>query len=380
MTTPAHARVAKGEALANQLSEALSAALLNGRSEAGATRLLGMTLNQFALFVAVAKCLSLTKASAEMGISQPSISQQLKQLEQTYGAKLYNRLSKGIEITPVGKAFLRQVIPILEQVAKLAGGGRAREMRGVTRDSLTVGGTFSASAVLLPALLARLRQQHPNAELEFRTSTSENLERCVLNSVVDLAVTNREPASKELIGELLQREKVVAFVPPSHALARRKFVLLVDLLAEPLIIRGGKGVSGTTENGLKRLSDLGHQVSIAMRCAEPAAIKAAVRQKMGVGVAFADSIEAEVDSGEFKILKVRGLGLEAKSYIVYPRKRALSPLAQDFLQLLRQVRSHGARTKAKPKVKSESAVTRRTEPNGFGHAPAEILEQNGIVG
>lgn len=317
----------------------------------------GVTLNQFALFVAVAKYASLTKASAEFRVSQPSVSQQLRQLEVYYGKKFYRRLSKGIEITEAGNALLQQVVPILEQVAKLPRGGKARRASEATPENLTVGGTFSASTVLLPALLARLRKQHPSADLEFRTSTSENLERFLLSSAVDLAVTDREPVSNELIGELLRREKIVAFVPPNHALARRKSVRLVDLLTEPLIIRGGKGISGITENGLKRLREQGLQVSIAMRCAEPAAIKAAVRQKMGVGIAFTGSIKTAADSGEFKILNVRGLELEAKSYIVYPKGRSLSPLAHKFLQLLREMRSHGERSKAKPKYKPSFALT-----------------------
>ena len=77
-----------------------------------------MTLNQFTLFAAVAKHLNVRKASEELRVSQPSVSQQLKQLEDRYGLKLYRRLSKGIEITEQGQAFLRNITPILEQVAK----------------------------------------------------------------------------------------------------------------------------------------------------------------------------------------------------------------------------------------------------------------------
>ena len=75
-----------------------------------------------------------------------------------------------------------------------------------------------------------------------------------------------------------------------------------------------------------------------MRCDGPSAIKAGVRQKMGVGIAFEDSVQAEIDSGEFKALKVRGLEFEAESFIVYPKHRALSPLAYEFLELLRAAR------------------------------------------
>jgi len=284
----------------------------------------------------VAKHRSLTKAALELRVSQPSISQQLKQLEDHHGARLYRRVNGGIEITDAGKVFLRRVIPILDQVAKLGRGFEAREVRAMPQ-RLVVGGTFSAAAVLLPNLLARLGRRHPKAALELRTGTSEQLERSVLSGSFDLAVIDREP-SKSLNSEPLRRENVVTFVPADHPLAARKIVRLADLLAEPLIIRGGKGISGTTEKVFQRLSNQGLRVRIAMRCDGPAAVKAAVRQRMGVGVAFEDVLKPEIDSGEFKLLKVRGLELEATSFMVYAKKRVLSPLAQEFLELLRDAR------------------------------------------
>ena len=86
-----------------------------------------MTLNQFSSFAAVAKHLNLTKASAELRVSQPSLSLQLKQLEDHHGTKLYRRLSKGIEITEAGQLLLRKIMPILDQVAQLERGFKPRQ-------------------------------------------------------------------------------------------------------------------------------------------------------------------------------------------------------------------------------------------------------------
>lgn len=296
-----------------------------------------MTLNQFSSFAAVAKHLNLTKASAELRVSQPSISSQLKQLEDHHGAKFYRRVSKGIEITEAGQLFLRKIVPILDQVAHLERGCNPPATK-VVLEVLSVGGTFSAAAVLLPQLLARFHEQHPSAEIEFQTGASKQLERLVAKAVMNLAVIDRKPVSNDLISEALRREKVVMFVPADHRLAGQKTPTMSDVLAEPLIIRGGKGISGTTENALKKLRDQGWVVRIGMRCDGPAAITAAVRQKMGVGIAFEDSVRAEIDSGEFKVLNVPGLEFEAESFIVYPKHRTLSPLAQEFLDLLRGAR------------------------------------------
>lgn len=306
-----------------------------------------MTLNQFAFFAAVAKHLNVTKASEELQVSQPSITQQLKMLESHYGLKFYRRSGRGVEITEVGQLFLRNIRPILEQVAKLEKGFKPSPAKAV-REVLKVGGSLSASAEFLPSLLARIRLRHPAAELELRTRTSHDLEQMVLSSELDLAVSLRAPRSGDLACESFGREKIAMFVPASHRLARNNRLKLSDVLAEPLIIRGGRGSSGVLDNALKQILHGSSAVKIGMQCDGPTAIKAAVRQNMGVGMVFEDSLKAEVASGEFKILKVRGLELEGESFIIYSKKRPLSPLAQEFLELLRHARA------VKPGFKAQS--------------------------
>jgi DNA-binding transcriptional LysR family regulator len=204
---------------------------------------------------------------------------------------------------------------------------------------LRTGGTFSACAVLLPTLLARLQQLHHRARFECRTRTSEQLERSVINRKMDVAVTARAATSRELACESLRSERIVAFVPSDHPLARKKSLTGPELFNETLIIRGGAGISGTTEKALRRFRTQGSEIRIGLRCDDPMAIRAAVRQKMGVGVAFEETIKSDAESGEFKILKVRGLELAGTSYIVYSKQRPLSPLAEEFLELLRAARS-----------------------------------------
>src|SRR6266508_1605235 len=282
--------------------------------ELWAAKRVRMTLNQFSSFAAVAKHLSLTKASLELRVSQPSISQQLKELEDHHGTKLYRRVNRGVEITEAGQLFLRSITPILEQVAKLEGGFRPPAPKS-ERETLRVGGTDSVSAELLPSLLAVFRLRHPTAELEMRTRTSDHLERMVSSSVLDLAVTVREARSSDLACEPLRREKIAMFVPSNHRLVHKSRLQLSDVLAEPLIIRGGKGGSGVFDKAMQQIRDRGLDLKIAMYCDGPTEIKAVVRQNMGVGMVYEDAIKSEVASGEFKILKVPGVELEGESSI-----------------------------------------------------------------
>ncbi len=211
-----------------------------------------MILNQIGIFAAVAKHVSITRASEEFRVSQPWVSQQLKQLEDHYATKLHRRVGRGVEITEAGRHFLRNITPILEQVAKLDIKFKPAATKTV-KEVLRVGGSFSASAALLPSLLARFHKRHPAADLELRTGTSEQLERLVLSAVLELAVTVRAAPSADLASEALRRERVAMFVPATHALAKRKRLQLSDVLADPLTIRGGRGSDGVTDEALTQL-------------------------------------------------------------------------------------------------------------------------------
>jgi DNA-binding transcriptional LysR family regulator len=299
-----------------------------------------VTLNQISLFAAVAKHISVTKASQEFRVSQPWVSTQLKQLEVHYATKLYRKVGRGIEITDMGRRLLRDIAPILDQVARLENQFAQLPIKA-TRETLSVGGSFSACAALLPSLLAGFRLTRPEVDLIIRTGTSDELEHLLLAADLDLAVTLRAAPSAKLFSEPLRQERIVLFVLSSHPLTRRKNLQLADVLAEPLIIRGGSGSSGVTDDALTHLCAQGVEPKIGMRCDGPTAIKAAVREKMGVGMLFADSIKAEVKRGEFKILEVRNLELEGHSYIIYPKNKALAPPAREFFELLRSVRERG---------------------------------------
>ena len=120
---------------------------------------------------------------------------------------------------------------------------------------------------------------------------------------------------------------------------------------------------------LNELAGQGLKFKIGMRCEAPDAIKEAVKKNAGIGIVFEDVVKREVDRGDFKILKGHGLRLESDTYILYRDDKPLSALGQEFLELLRKVRSGSRRANAPASVDS-SAVHRITNviPSG-AHSP-----------
>jgi DNA-binding transcriptional LysR family regulator len=300
-----------------------------------------MTLYQFTIFSAIAKRGNLTKAALDLRMSQPALTHQMKLLQESYGASLYVRTPFGIALTPAGERLLVGIGPIMDLVGKLRSRAAPAVMRKAGQEVLRVGGIESASVLLLPTVLAQFRAGHAHVALEFRTRTSDILERMVLSDSMDLAVTARHVVSSDLQCQPLRKERVALFVPARHRLANRKNLQISDVVAEPLILRGGRGGGGVTDRALQQLRDRASGISVAMYCDGPTEIKAAVAQGMGVGMVFEEALKTEVAAGKFKILKIRGLMLEGESYVVYSKSRPLGPWAQEFLEMLGRAARQG---------------------------------------
>ena len=297
-----------------------------------------MTLHQMRLFALVAKHLNLRKVSEELHISQPSVSTELNLLEKEWGVRFHEKIGRGIELTEAGRIFQRGVRTILKQHKKLKQSLNAA-FPATMDETLTVGGTYSPSASLLPSLLVIFRKKHhPQIQLTLRTDNWRAIQRLILNSEVDIAVVSHALPSHSLTIETYREEPLEAFVAVSHPLARKQKLTLRDFERTPFVIRTATGLPGTTEKLLKEFKKRGFSFSISMRCESPDAVKMAVKKKMGVGILFKNVVEADVRRGDFKIIKMPGLNLIGESYIIYPKDRPLSPNAQEFLALLRQSR------------------------------------------
>lgn len=194
----------------------------------------GFDLWQLECFCAVARAGSFTRAAEELGIAQPSLSEQIARLEQGLGAPLFERLNRRIELTPLGEAILGKAHALLEDAAALPDHfERARE--GV-RGSLRVG----AIPTILPYYLARLLKgftlRYPDVDLHVREGATVELVEQVLEGMIDVAVLSLPVDGAGLIRKELFRDPLFLAVPDSHPLASADKVQLRRLASERLLI------------------------------------------------------------------------------------------------------------------------------------------------
>lgn len=286
-----------------------------------------MTLHQLRIFEAVARLLNVTNAAKELHITQPTVSLQLKLLEEEFSATFFERSNHGVELTHRGRAFLEGVRSALAEIDRLETDFKTQGQVGKF-NSLVVGGNNTLTETVLPPALIDFKNKHPDVSLAVHTADSPTMESYVLGSKVDLALITIPSYAPSCVYELFEEYTAVAFAPVTKTLPHSS-ITLDELVRYPLVVRRGGGC-------IKEILRRGYKFTPALECDSPEAVKAAVRSGMGVGVLFRARLEHDRDG--LRIVEIPELqSVTRKAYIVYDKRRPLSPLAHDFLDTLRRV-------------------------------------------
>ena len=194
-----------------------------------------MELHQLRYFVAVAEHRHFTRAAADLGVAQPSVSKQIRKLEAEIGDPLFDRTAGRVALTDAGTVLLpwaKRVLADLDAArAEVAG------LASLEGGRLSVGATPSVSTVLLPQVLAGFHRAHPGVALAVYEAGSRDLVRRLEAGDLDLALVILPVPHEELFETTpLIREELVLAVAKQHPLARRKSVKVGDLRGVPLVM------------------------------------------------------------------------------------------------------------------------------------------------
>jgi DNA-binding transcriptional LysR family regulator len=286
-----------------------------------------MTIRQLKLFQAVANHLSVTKAAAFIHVSQPTVSKEIGILEQELGTKLHTKVGRGIELTAEGAAFLDDLKPILTLLEDLTGKyGRTRNQQKLT---LSIAGTESPSAWLLPEALRSFQKLYPKVQTILRMGDPKQVERMILTAEVELALTTNALYNPLVVLEPLRREEVLAIVSPGSSIAQKNKFKPGEISTVPIVAKvGGRITAQFAHQSLKP--------NVVMQCESIVALKAAVKAGIGLGFLYRDVVQGELQQGTLKAIEVPELKqFDIKCSLMYRRDLRLSKEAENFIVLLR---------------------------------------------
>jgi LysR family hca operon transcriptional activator len=198
-----------------------------------------MELRHLRYFVAIAEAGSLTVAATQiLHTSQPSLSRQIRDLEDEVGTPLLIRRARGIELTPAGRAFLEHARSVLSQVE--AATQAARRVAHPAKPCFSMGFLTGHESAWMPEALRILRDELPNIDVMISSQYSPPLANALLKGTVDAAFLRREQGVTGLVFRSLVKEPLVVVLPSDHRLAARKTISPGDLVGETFV-----GVSHT---------------------------------------------------------------------------------------------------------------------------------------
>lgn len=306
-----------------------------------------VTLRQLRSFKTVADLNSFSLAAQRLKLSQPSISYQVKELEQILGLPLLDRLGKRVQLTEAGSLLYghaRRMLDVLDEATVAI-----EEMRGIQRGSLRVGASTTVGIYLLPAALGAFKKLHPGLVISLEIGTRERVQEQVLRNELDLAVVGPALKDPDLAIIPFLSDELVVVAPAGHALANKRGLRLKDVATAPFVMR--EAASGSRWSLEKAARKAGAKLTIAMELGSNGAIKHAVESGLGLAVISRYACALEFSSGRLVELDVRGFPIRRDWHIVHLRKRKLPTSVTAFIEFLKDtswLSRNGSRGRIRP--------------------------------
>ena len=289
-----------------------------------------MTIRQLEVFLAIAHAQSFSRAAERIHLSQPTLSEHMKELEDELGVPLFIRHSRSVSLTEPGRVFEDYATRV---VATLAAGRHAiAELDGLKRGSLVVGASTTPGTYVLPARIAKFREEYPGITVALRIANSRTVQERVRDGEVDLAVIGGHvlgPSERCIAAGILDELQLI--VPPDYPI--KDGVLSPARLArERLLIREeGSATRQATERALR---EAGVTLRPAMEMDHTETIKRAVMAGLGVAFVSRYAVEDEVRSGRLRALSVQRMKIRRHFHVIHDERRPLSASARAFITFL----------------------------------------------
>ena len=287
-----------------------------------------MTFRHLKIFIAVAQAGSMSAAARELYIAQPTVSQVIAEIENEYGIRLFERLSRRLYITREGRQLLdyaRHITALFEEME--------RDLHYASRNrTLRVGATITEGSCVLPALVARFEAENPSDTVEVLVDNTRVIEEKILSSELDFGLVEGDVTEPDLLSRPVLRDELVLICAEGHPFCSRTRITMADLEGEPFVLR--EPGSGTREQFEAELEHRGIHVRAKWVCHSADSILEAVARGQGLSVISRRLAEQALPIKKLRILPIQDAELSRTFNLVYHRNKFLSEPIQAFFQLL----------------------------------------------
>lgn len=288
-----------------------------------------ITLHQLKVFESVARHLSYTRAAAELFLTQPTVSLQIKQLENLVALPLFEQMGKRIYLTEAGHELYQYSRAIAQQIADME--LALDELKGLERGKLNIS-VVSTANYFAPHLLAKFCHRYQGVTVSLNVSNRENVLKQLADNLTDLAIMGLPPDGLDIVSESFMENPLVIIAPSDHPLCNVRKISVKRLAQEIFLVReAGSG----TRNAMERFFvEQNIKINRGMEADTSEAVKQAVQAGMGLGIMSRHTIELELITNRLKILDVDGFPIIRHWHIVHRKNKRFSKVAKTFKDFL----------------------------------------------
>ncbi|HEX6552723.1 MAG TPA: LysR family transcriptional regulator [Ktedonobacteraceae bacterium] len=300
-----------------------------------------LNLHQLATFQVVAKHCSYVRAAEELHFSQPAVSAQIRQLEETLGVKLFEQIGRRTHLTQAGNElyhYSQKIFAVIDEALETM-----EELRGPDHGRLRVGADTTVGTYVIPGLLGKFHQSYPEVEISLDVVNRAALVERIMSNEIDIAIVGRVPDDIPVVIEPFAPNELVLVASPYHRLAGRTNVPLSELAKEHFLMREvGSGTRAALELILQEAEVPLH---VSMHMGNNSAIKQGVAAGLGIALISRVALDMELETNRLVILDVEGFPIMRQWRIVHLKDKHLSATALAFKSFLLEHADHRLRRK-----------------------------------
>lgn len=286
-----------------------------------------MTLRHLKIFIMVSDLGSMTAAAKALFIAQPTISQAITELEDYYGVKLFDRLSKRLFITEKGKQLLSYARHITALVNEMDQIMKNPDKSGMIK----VGASLTIGTYLLPKLVNEFTKQYPLLQVKAITANTHEIEELIMQNNIDFAVVEGIVHTPDILTKAFMDDELLLVCGRSHPLYKIKSISIADLSNLQLIVREkGSGTRELFEN-MMALHEINWQP--AWECNGSDVLKSAAINGLGVAVISQRLVENEMKTGELYSINIDSIKLKRKFSVIHHKNKYITNTMKAFIDL-----------------------------------------------
>lgn len=282
------------------------------------------------VFFTVARLLSFTKAAESLHMTQPAVTFQIRQLEEFFNTRLFDRTHNKISLTEAGEAVFSYAERIIGLYTEMD--NQVRKLTGDVIGVLVIGASTTIAEYRIPTILGKFQENFSDVKLRLKISNTDGVVRMVENNEIDVGVVEAPVDNKNLVIKVCWCDQLMVICQPGHELAGRESIPVEKLLPYPFIAREeGSGTRNVISSYFDKFAQNYGNLKTTMEFSSPESVKSAVEAGLGISIISETTLTKELQLGTLSAIPLDP-PMKRPFSIVYQRQKFRLRAMEEFLE------------------------------------------------